>query len=311
MHRVETLADHPDGRRPESASPFSSLVPLPEIVSEIERVGPKSKTVQRRVTDLVHRLGPELDILNQLPLEEVAKSGDPLFHEAISRLRRGEVKRQPGFDGEYGVIRLFEPHEVDAQMRIAGFPCPRDRRPQKGKTHSTQTVQETPGKKSLGRPRRRRKEPEQAPPSHPLLAALDPYQRQAAEILQGPLLIVAGPGTGKTRTLTHRLAYLLETGAAEPQHCLALTFTRALPKRCAIVYAISCRRAHSRSRSPPSTAWASTSCAVSTRTWAWTAPSGCSTVKNVSSWPPRLWPSMPAKPDACCGISNPCGVSGR
>ena len=53
-----------------------------------------------------------------------------------------------------------------------------------------------------------------------------PTSASAAEILAGPLLIVAGPGTGKTRTLTHRLAHLVTTGAAAPGECLAVTFTR-------------------------------------------------------------------------------------
>src|SRR6202022_4183929 len=57
-------------------------------------------------------------------------------------------------------------------------------------------------------------------------AALDPDQRRAAEIAEGGLLIVAGPGAGKTRTLTHRIAHLIAERGVAPQHCLAVTFTR-------------------------------------------------------------------------------------
>ena len=59
-----------------------------------------------------------------------------------------------------------------------------------------------------------------------LLSGLDPDQRAAAEVVAGPLLIVAGPGTGKTRTLTHRIAHLISAHGLAPQHCLAITFTR-------------------------------------------------------------------------------------
>ena len=59
-----------------------------------------------------------------------------------------------------------------------------------------------------------------------LLSGLDPDQRAAAEVVSGPLLIVAGPGTGKTRTLTHRIAHLITAHDVAPQHCLAITFTR-------------------------------------------------------------------------------------
>jgi superfamily I DNA/RNA helicase len=59
-----------------------------------------------------------------------------------------------------------------------------------------------------------------------LLDRLDAMQRVAASAPGGPLLIVAGPGTGKTRTLTHRIAYLCAELNVYPEHCLAITFTR-------------------------------------------------------------------------------------
>ena len=59
-----------------------------------------------------------------------------------------------------------------------------------------------------------------------VLAGLDPDQRVAAGAGAGPLLVVAGPGTGKTRTLTHRLAYLVAEGGLAAERCLAITFTR-------------------------------------------------------------------------------------
>jgi len=58
-----------------------------------------------------------------------------------------------------------------------------------------------------------------------LLAALDPEQRAVALACRGPVCVLAGAGTGKTRAITHRIAYAVATGLVDPAHVLALTFT--------------------------------------------------------------------------------------
>src|SRR5262249_56095292 len=60
---------------------------------------------------------------------------------------------------------------------------------------------------------------EEAAATAGILAALDPDQRAAAEIVDGPLLIAAGPGSGKTRALTHRIAHLVPQPGARPDNC--------------------------------------------------------------------------------------------
>ncbi|MGN6636548.1 MAG: UvrD-helicase domain-containing protein, partial [Oryzihumus sp.] len=63
------------------------------------------------------------------------------------------------------------------------------------------------------------------PTADDVLAALDPEQREVAASPHGPMCVLAGAGTGKTRAITHRIAYGVHSGAYQPQRVLAVTFT--------------------------------------------------------------------------------------
>ncbi|GLY88513.1 UvrD-helicase domain-containing protein [Actinoallomurus iriomotensis] len=251
LYRVDELAAHPEGRRPEGAADFRNLIPLPEIVSEIRGVGPRSKSVLGHIAELVSTLGPELSILDDVPLDDVRAAGGELLAEAIGRLRRGDVIRDAGFDGEYGVIRLFGPGELrrEGKRAVGLLGAPDDTglfdlpaeplraaepvRPDAPEPEDA-SQEETPGDGST--PPEPPMEGQQdileaaeaaeADESASILDGLDPDQRVAAAHPGGPLLIIAGPGTGKTRTLTHRIAHLVAERGVEPERCLAITFTR-------------------------------------------------------------------------------------
>ncbi|MBF0141685.1 MAG: hypothetical protein HQL74_15595 [Magnetococcales bacterium] len=111
QNRVEALSDRDPEAIPAGRDPFFSLVPLEEILAELEGVAANSRRVQRALDSALAHLGPELHILRNAPLEDIRRHGSERFAEAIARLRRGEVIRQGGFDGEFGVIRLFRPGE--------------------------------------------------------------------------------------------------------------------------------------------------------------------------------------------------------
>lgn len=107
LHRVETLADRPEGTHPESARPYERLVPLPEIIGSAVGVGPTSKKVQGIYHRLLAELGPELHILREAAVETIARAGEPMVAEGVRRMRTGEAEIQAGFDGVYGKIQVF------------------------------------------------------------------------------------------------------------------------------------------------------------------------------------------------------------
>lgn len=111
LHRVEDLADRPEGARPPGRAPFVSLIPLQEVLGEVLGRGPATKTVLTSYQSLIANVGPEIGILKDLPLDRLDPFAPPLLDEAISRMRRGRVRAQAGFDGEFGVISLFTARE--------------------------------------------------------------------------------------------------------------------------------------------------------------------------------------------------------
>jgi uncharacterized protein (TIGR00375 family) len=108
LHRVEKLADRKEGFRPKGAAPFYSIIPLPEIIAEIKKVGVNSKTVREEYFRLIEELGSEFRILLDTPPDDIERATSPLMREAMERMRSGNVHIVPGFDGEYGKVRIFE-----------------------------------------------------------------------------------------------------------------------------------------------------------------------------------------------------------
>lgn len=236
LHRVSELADRSESEAAPLRGEFRSLIPLAEVLSELEGSGPQSKAVQTDYERLLRRIGPEIDVLEKAPPEDLRKDGSSLLAEAIERMRRGQVRREGGFDGQYGTIRIFEDGELDRKrqggqlLELPGLaPCSKPRTAPG--SHTARAAEPSPTRRRSA-PRRKEDETSPEPVSGPapaatgLRASLDPDQRSALDTVSGTLVILAGPGAGKTRTLTHRLAYLVQDCAVEPEACLAITFTR-------------------------------------------------------------------------------------
>ncbi len=247
LHRVEALADRPPGAEPSDRPPFHSLIPLPEVLGEVYGVGPASKRVKQAFEQLLSKLGSELSILLDLPLDEIAQVGGARLAEGLRRMRSGQVRPIAGYDGEPGIIKLFNPQDEPAETGQLSFLAePADNPPVNGpvkeraaqsrlglfygvegaesnETSSLHNEFHTPNLED--RTETLTPAVDQPVPPSGLLAGLNPQQRQAAQTMAGPLVIVAGPGTGKTRTLTTRLAYLIAEHGVSPEAMLAITFT--------------------------------------------------------------------------------------
>lgn len=108
LHRVEDLADRPETFEAPHAVPFKRLIPLDQIIADARGVGVSSKAVEQEYMDLVERVGTEFEILVDLPEEELRKNLKPKLAEGILRVRAGEIEILPGYDGEYGQVKVFE-----------------------------------------------------------------------------------------------------------------------------------------------------------------------------------------------------------
>ncbi len=211
QHRVEDLADRPEGFRPESGKPYESLVPLEEAIAWSTGTSPGSVRVKAQYEELLAKLGTEFFILREAPIPEISKVAGEVIGEGIRRLRIGKAEKIPGYDGEYGVIRLMSPEEIEAfsgQVSLfgAGIPTPRKTRKKALPTPSVSLLEEMAETKAA-------------------VLSLNPEQKQAVESTAKVTAVIAGPGTGKTRTLVSRIVHLIQSGIAKPSEITAVTFT--------------------------------------------------------------------------------------
>lgn len=114
MARVEELAaaDRPEGFRPEWAKPYYSFVPFDEIIAEalgIKSVG--SKSVWKAYHDAVKNFGSEFGVMIDASEADLRSGLPPAIAEGVIRMRQGKVHIEPGYDGQYGKVKIFEEEE--------------------------------------------------------------------------------------------------------------------------------------------------------------------------------------------------------
>jgi len=253
LRRVAELADRPVDESapwPDAADaagwssnrrPYHSLIPLKEVLSELLDSGEGSKKVAAAYGALIEKAGSEFGLLLDRPVAEIDRLSVPgvpgeLLALAVERMRSGKVSITPGYDGEYGVIRAFAPGERPEPHSSASLFVAEDTQGDAAaRCAAPKHVPARAGKRRVVRNRTEAldgatPDPAAAAPATgdagcaPTAFKLDPAQEQAVAHGDGPALVLAGPGTGKTAVLALRIERLVSAGLV-PGSILALTFT--------------------------------------------------------------------------------------
>jgi PHP family Zn ribbon phosphoesterase len=109
-NRVNFLADpqRSETYKPKEHKSVEYIIPLAEIIAELKGIkSTLSKAVQAEYPKVIAALGNEFTILRTIPIEKIKSAGFPQIAYAVKQLRAGEVFVQPGYDGVYGIIKIF------------------------------------------------------------------------------------------------------------------------------------------------------------------------------------------------------------
>ncbi|KPA17270.1 uvrD/REP helicase [Candidatus Magnetomorum sp. HK-1] len=229
LYRVNALADQVENN---IDSPyFDSLIPLKELLSEIVQKGPKTKTVATHYQKAIESLGSEFYILRECPLEKIKSANIPLLSEGIKRLRDGKVHLLGGYDGEFGRVKVFKKSELETlKGQKSLFKSGIGKSPKKQKS---KVIPNKPKKPDISQNQKsfhlksnvQKKNSSKKSSEKTIESELNTAQQEAVQFEGKHLIVMAGPGTGKTRTLTHRIAWLINKQKISGNQVLSVTFT--------------------------------------------------------------------------------------
>lgn len=214
LNRLEQLADREEGFLPEGSKPFEHLMPLPEVISASLGISETGNKAEQTYLKMLRSLGSEAQILREIDCSDIEKACGERIAEGIRRLREGKVIKTAGYDGEYGKIALFTPEELRNASGQLSF---LDQFVAAARADREETITERKAETDAGEMRA-------AAQANQTARTANAAQEEAAASRARVTAVIAGPGTGKTFTLTERIARLVESGV-KPNEITAVTFT--------------------------------------------------------------------------------------
>ncbi|MBN1858718.1 DNA helicase UvrD [Candidatus Bipolaricaulota bacterium] len=115
LHRIHAIADrdrdrdrsrNQDRDNPISTAPYTMLIPLEQILSQVFAVGVGTRSVQRAYATLISEVGPELFVLREATQDQLAGAMSFDLARAVLAVRDGDVEIEPGYDGRYGTVTI-------------------------------------------------------------------------------------------------------------------------------------------------------------------------------------------------------------
>jgi superfamily I DNA/RNA helicase len=211
LHRVMELADRETPYYPQNSPGYYSLIPLTEVLGEIFSRGPATKTVMQEYGKLIRLFDSEFNLLLNVSVDEISERYSPVLGEAVNRIRKGKVIRRAGFDGEFGVIKVFDEGEL---KKLTGQHSLFNKKKPEKKTdsHHKPSLLEFVSNKNIKS-------------ADAFEKSLNKEQLAAVTSSGRHIVVSAGPGTGKTYTLVTKIERLLKETSVNPQEITAITFT--------------------------------------------------------------------------------------
>lgn len=228
-NRIAQLADRNNILERPNKKDFYSIIPLKEILAEIYKVSPGTKTVEKAYENLIDKAGSEFNVLLNDDMDKIKNYSGSLLTEAIQRMRNGQVKIKEGYDGEFGHITVFDKNEIDnhgfGNGLFNGFEIikPTKRKLLNFDLSEFRRLSEINKKDTKGHENNTKKE--KTKQNSDGLYGLNQQQNGVVLHQSGPALVIAGPGTGKTRVLAYRIKYLIENEKIGEDEILAITFS--------------------------------------------------------------------------------------